>query len=1059
MFSKFFIDRPIFATVISILIILMGAISIPKLAIEKTPDITPPTVVVRAVYPGADAETIAETVATPLEEQINGVDHMLYMSSKSSNDGVMELTVTFEVGTDVDMATVLVQNKVGMAESLLPEEVKRQGVTVEKQSTNIVLVVSMVSPDDSRDALYVSNYVNIQIKDILTRVPGVGQVLVWGAQDFGMRLWLDPEQLKARSLGVDDVLSAIREQNVQVAAGQIGTPPIPVGQQFQYNVKTLGRLKTVEQFENIVVKSDGGRLLRLKDVARIELGAQSYNQFVQLKGKPSVAIGVFQQPGANALDVSAGIHAAMEDLKADFPAGLDYRIEYDTTRYISESIREVFITLFFAIALVILTVFIFLEDFRATLIPSVTIPVSLVGTFAVMYALGMSINALTLFGMVLVIGIVVDDAIVVVENVMRIIEEEKLPAKEATVKAMGQITGPVIATTLVLLAVFVPTALVGGISGKLYSQFAMTISVATVFSSINALTLSPALCGLFLRPIDIERRPLFFRLFNRFFHRMTNGYMAIVQFILRKTFYALVVFGAMSVVTAFGFKVLPTGFLPNEDEGFFIIEAKLPDGATLERTAAVMAQVNAILDKTPGVDSYVGVGGFSFIEGIATANSGIYFVSLRPWGERTTPELQIEAVVGGLSPRLFGIPDAMIFAFTPPPIMGLGTTSGFEMQIQDRAGVGFETLQQAGDRLFYQSMSDPAYSAIPPSFRAGVPELFLAIDRDKAKSLDVPLTSIFSTLSATLGTAYVNDFNLFGRTYKVMAQADQDYRDTLDDILQLEVANDHGDMVPLRTLATVHNSAGPLSVTHFNLYPSSTYSGQAMPGFSSGQLIEHMKKVCAESLPRGIGYQWSGMTYQELAAGDVVLFIFLMAGAFVYLFLAAQYESWTIPLAIVLTVPIALFGAILLTFIRGYENNIYTQIGLVLLIGLASKTAILLVEFAKQHHEEGHTVLESALAAARLRFRPILMTALSFVLGVVPLVIASGAGAVSRRALGTAVFGGMLAATVIGVFLMPVFYVVIQRTKEKSVELEHTIADKVHPHNDEDEKPTTEITE
>lgn len=1048
MFSKFFIDRPIFATVISIFIILLGAITIPILPVEKTPDITPPTVVVNAVYPGADAETIAETVATPLEEQINGVDNMLYMSSKSSSDGSMELTVTFEVGTDVDMATVLVQNKVAMAESTLPEEVIRQGVTTQKQSTSFVLVVSMVSPTDKYSTLYISNYINTQIKDILTRVPGVGQVMVFGAQDYGMRLWLDPEKLKARSLSTDDVLTAIREQNVQVAAGQIGSPPIPAGQQFQYTVKTLGRLKTPEQFENIILKSNDGRLLKLKDVARVELGAQTYNQFVQLRDKPSVAIGVFQLPGANALDVSAAVHEAMAELKTTFPEGLDYRIEYDTTRYISESIKEVFVTLFFAVFLVILTVYIFLEDFRATLIPAVTIPVSLIGTFAVMYALGMSINALTLFGLVLVIGIVVDDAIVVVENVMRIIEEEGLPAKEATIKAMTQITGPVIATTLVLLAVFVPTALVGGISGRLYSQFAMTIAVATVFSSINALTLSPALCGLFLRPIDPQKRGLFFRLFNRFFKKMTDGYMTVVQFVLRKTFYALVVFGAMAVVTAFGFKVLPTGFLPEEDEGMFFLQAKLPDGATLERTREVMDQINAILETAPGIDSYVAIGGFSLIDGIAASNGGTYFVTLTPWGERKKPELQIEAVVDGIQQQLFGISDAMCFAFMPPPIMGLGFAGGFEMQLQDRAGVGFERLQQAGDLLAFQGQSDPIVTRVNSTFRANVPEVFIDIDRIKAKTLDVPLTNIFSTLSASLGTAYVNDFNLFGRTYKVMTQADQEYRNTIDDILQLEVRNAHGDMVPLKTLATVQNSSGPLSVTHFNLYPSNTVSGSARPGYSSGQAIEQIKQVCKETLPSGINYQWSGITYQQLQAGDTVMFIFLMAGAFVYLFLAAQYESWTIPLAIILTVPIALFGAIVLTWSRGYDNNIYTQIGLVLLIGLASKTAILLVEFAKQYHEEGHTIMESAIAASRLRFRPILMTALSFVLSVIPLVVATGAGAVSRKALGTAVFGGMLAATVIGVFLMPVFYVVIQRMTEKTIELEHKIEEKIHPHKD-----------
>ncbi|MHC5083142.1 MAG: efflux RND transporter permease subunit [Planctomycetota bacterium] len=1033
MFSKFFIDRPIFATVISIFIILLGVITIPILPVEKTPNIAPPTVVVSAFYPGADAVTIAETVATPIEEQINGVDNMLYMSSTSTNAGNMELSVTFEVGTDVDMATVLVQNKVSMAEGMLPEDVIRE------------LVVSMVSPNDKYDTLYISNYINTQVKDILTRVNGVGQVLVFGAQDYGMRLWLDPEKIKSRSLSTDDVLEAIREQNVQVAAGQIGTPPIPTGQQFQYTVKTLGRLKTVEQFENIILKSNDGRLLKLKDVGRVELGAQTYNQFVQLKNKPSVAIGVFLQPGANALDVSEAVHAEMVELKKDFPKGLDYRIEYDTTRYISESIREVFVTLFVAVFLVVLTVYIFLEDFRATLIPAATIPVSLIGTFAVMYALGMSINALTLFGLVLVIGIVVDDAIVVVENVMRIIEEEGLSPKEATIKAMGQITGPVVATTLVLLAVFVPTALVGGVSGRLYSQFAMTISVATVFSSINALTLSPALCGILLRPVDSEKRGLFFRLFNMFFKKMTNGYMVIVQWLLRQTFYAVVVFGGMLAVTIFGFKVLPTGFLPDEDEGMFFVQAKLPDGATLERTAEVMAQVSGILDNTPGIDSYVAVGGFSLIDGgIAIPNGGCYFVTLTPWDQRKTSDLQIETIVGGIQQQLFGIQDAMCFAFRPPPIFELGFAGGFEMRLQDRSGVGFETLQQAGDMLAFEGQNDPVVTQLNSSFRANVPEVFIDVDRVKAKTLDVPLTNIFSTLAASLGTAYVNDFNLFGRTYKVMAQADQEYRDTIDNILKLEVRNDHGDMVPLKTLASVRNSSGPLSVTHFNLYPSSTVSGRSQPGFSSGQAVERMKEICAEKLPKGIGYQWSGITYQQLQAGDTVLFIFLMAGAFVYLFLAAQYESWTVPLAIILTVPVAMFGAILLTMVRGYDNNIYTQIGMVLLIGLASKTAILLVEFAKQYHEDGHTIMESAIAAARLRFRPILMTALSFVLGVVPLVVATGAGAVSRRALGTAVFGGMVAATVIGVFLMPVFYVLIQRTTEKTVELEHKLEDKIH---------------
>ena len=1042
MFSKFFIDRPIFATVISIVIILLGVISIPLLPIEKTPDITPPTVTVSAFYPGANAETIAKTVATPLEEQINGVDNMLYMSSQSTDDGRMELTVTFEIGVDIDMATILVQNRVTIAESSLPEEVIREGIITKKKSTSFVMIVEMVSPTNKYDPIYINTYINTQIKDVLTRVPGVGDVMIFG-EKMGMRIWMDPEQLKARNLTTQDVLNAIREQNIQVAAGQIGTPPVPKGQQFQFTIKTLGRLETVGQFENIIIKTDGSKILRLKDIARIELGSEGYSVYSESNGKPSVNIGVFQLPGANALNISRAVHKMMNELSRDFPDGLEYNINYDTTRYIEQSIKEVAFTLLTTVILVVLSVYIFLEDFRATLIPSATIPVSIIGTFAVMHVFGLSINAITLFGLVLVIGIVVDDSIMVVENTMRIIEQEGLSAKEASTKAMQQITGPVIATTLVLMAVFVPTALIGGVSGKLYAQFAITLSVAVVISAINALTLSPALCGMFLRPVNIEKRGLFFRGFNRFFKKTTNGYMSIVHRVVHKSFFTLVIYLIMITLMAVLFKTLPKGFLPDEDEGFAFVAVKLPDGASLERTDEVLRKVNKILEETDGVKSYITIGGFSLFESARLANSGTYFINFNDWDQRKSKDLQLETILANLQKKLFMIQDGLCFAFRPPAIMGLGFAGGFEMQIQDRAGVGLEALQNTCNELMFIGQNDPVINIRNSSLTTNVPQLYIDIDRTKAKSLDIPLTNIFGTLQAHLGSAYANDMNLFGRTYRVMIQADPKYRNKVEGILKLQVRNNKGKMVPLRSIATVKNSSGPQSVKHFNLYPCSTISGGARPGYSSGDAMNYMDKLCKEKLPRGISYQWSGMSYQQIKAGEKSNFIFIMGLIFVFLFLAAQYESWSIPFAIILTVPIAVFGALFFTWFKGYDNNIYTQIGLVLLIGLASKTAILLVEFAKQHHEEGHSIIDSATTAARLRFRPILMTALSTIIGFAPLVIASGAGAVSRRALGTATFGGMLVATVAGVFMMPVFYVIIQRITEKTINLKHKVGDKI----------------
>lgn len=1037
MLSTFFINRPIFATVISIVIVLIGAITFPLLPIEKTPNITPPTVLVTARYPGANADVIAETVATPIEEQINGVDGMLYMSSQSSDDGTMTVTVTFKVGVDVDMATVLVQNRVAMAEPLLPEEVRRYGVTTQKQSTNITLVVSLESPDGRYDSTYMSNYINIYLRDPLSRVPGVGNIQVFGAKDFSMRVWLDPELLKTRGLTVTDILAALRQQNVEVAAGQVGAPPMKTAEPFQYTIKTLGRLASVEEFENIIVRATpDGRILYLKDVAQLELGSEQYNWFVEFNNKPSVALGVFQLPAANSLQVAKDIRATMADLSKSFPEGLKYNIAFDPTKFISESIKEVFLTLLFAAILVILTVYIFLEDWRATLIPAVTIPVSLIGTFAVMMLFGMSINTLTLFGLVLAIGIVVDDAIIVVENCSRIIDEEGLPSKVAAVKAMKQITGPVVATTLVLLAVFVPTALIGGISGRLYSQFAMTIATATVFSSINALTLSPALCGLFLRP-SFKHRGLI-GLFDRFMKRTTSAYRSAVNQILRHVVLAMVLFAILLTATWMGAKLIPSGFLPNEDEGYFFVNVELPPGAGMDRTRQVTQQVNRILADTPGIHEYVTIGGFSLLNSVRNSNSAAYFVMLKPWDERKAKSLSVEAISQQVQMQLFGIRDAMCFAFAPPPIMGLGRAGGFEVKVQDRGGAGLTDLQNAGDKLVFAAASDPILVRVNSDFRANVPQLYLDIDRVKVKRLGISLGEVFSTLQANLGTAYVNDLNLFGRTYKVVLQAQGQYRQNANDILKLEVRNAGGQMIPLRTFVNLSEVAGPQAVFHYNLYPCTTITGNAAPGYSSGQAMDEIKKLLDENLPSSMGYEWSGMSYQEIVAGNKAPIIFALASVFVFLFLAAQYESWFIPIAIVLSVPLALFGAMLGTLLRAYDDNIYTQIGIVLLIGLASKTAILLVEFAKQHHEDGHTIEEAAVTAARLRFRPILMTALTFVLGVIPLVIATGAGAASRRALGTTVFSGMIAATFFGVLMIPVFYVVIQRLNDKIRPPKHT---------------------
>jgi HAE1 family hydrophobic/amphiphilic exporter-1 len=967
-----------------------------------------------------------------MEERINGVENMLYMSSRSASDGSCNITITFEVGTDVDMATVLVQNRVNEALPVLPEEVKRQGVKVEKRSTNITLMVNMVSPNGSYDELYISNYVTTRIKDVLARVNGVSNVNVFGAKDFGMRIWIDPLRLRARGLTTVDIVNALREQNVQVAAGQIGGQPAPADQPFQYSISTLGRLETVEQFENIIVKrGEQAQLVRVRDVARVELGAQSYQWYAELDGAPSIAIGIFPAPGANALQVADGVKAQMAELAEDFPADLEHRIVYDTTEYITQSLKEVVTTLIVAVLLVVFTVYIFLQDLRTTLVPAITIPVSLLGTFAVMLALGLSINGLTMFGLILVIGIVVDDAIVVVENTMRIIDNEGLDAKAATAKSMVEITGPVVATTLVLLAVFVPTIVMPGIVGRLYRPFAITISVATLFSSLNALTLSPALCGMLLRP-SRKRTKGFFGLFNRTLDRTTTGYTALVSNLLRKTVIGGAIFAAMLVAVFFGLTSLPGGFVPPEDEGYFMISAQLPDAASLGRTQEVMNEVSAILADTEGIRGAVVVGGFSLLDSVVAPNAGVAWVVLDHWDERSSPDLHIQAVVDSINRRLATIQGAIAFAVRPPPIQGLGTTGGSQMELQDRGGAGLELLQQVASDIQRQGAQHPVLGGVSTTFRAGVPQLFLEVDREKARRLDVPLNVIFSTLQANLGSAYVNDFNLFGRVWRVLVQADEPFRLERADITRLEVRSNSGRMVPLATLLEVRDTVGPTVESRYNLFPSASLIGSPAPGHSSGEAMAAMEELARDHMPPSMGFEWTGVAFQERAAGGAAVLIFALALVFVYLFLAAQYESWSLPLSVMLTVPAAVLGAAALTLLRGLDNNVYFQIGLVLLIGLSSKSAILIVEFANQLANEGRTPFEAAIEAATLRFRAILMTALSFILGVIPLVVATGAGAASRVSLGTAVFGGMLFATVGGLIITPFLFYLVRRLSSRS---------------------------
>ena len=1030
MFSKFFIERPIFASVISIVIVIAGGVTLATLPTAQYPEITPPTVEVTATYPGANAQVVAETVAAPIEQEVNGVEDMIYMSSTSASDGSYTLTVTFEVGTNLDMAQVLVQNRVKLAEPKLPEEVTRQGVNAKKKSTNIILFISLISPDGRYDDLFLSNFATLRIRDQLSRIVGVGDVVIFPQSDYSMRIWLDPSQLKSRRITTQEVLSAIREQNVQVAAGQIGQPPAPRGQNFQYTVNVLGRLREVEQFEEIIVKSaEGGRITRLKDIARIELGGTSYDLISRLTGIQAASVAIYQLPGANALEVANKVRASMKEMSSIFPEGMEYKIAYDTTIFVEQSIKEVYVTLFQAAALVFAVLFLFLQDWRATIIPGVAIPVSLIGTFAAMGMLGFSLNMVTLFGLVLAIGIVVDDAIVVVEATVAHMERG-LKAKEAAIQAMSEVSGPVVATTLVLLAVFVPAAFLPGITGQLYRQFALTISVSTVFSSINALTMSPALAALVLRPPK-EKKNAFFRGFDAIFRKTENGYMAVVKPLLRRTAMMLLLAGVIVGLTGWQFGSLPTGFLPTEDQGYVIAGVQLPEAASLERTQEVVERLDRILKQTPGVWEWLSLAGFSVLDGTNASNAATLWIIMDPWDERTDSSLSQEAILANLQQQFSQIQEAIIFAFPPPAISGLGVSGGFQMQLQDRADVGLQELQQMVIEIIQAGNGQAGLATLNSTFRVNVPQLFAEVDRTKAKILDIPLDVVFGTLQAYLGSAYVNDFNAFGRTWQVKVQADHQFRIEPRDIRQLEVRNDEGEMVPIGTLVKVEQILGPQTILRYNLYPAASITGQAAPGFSSGQALNLMEQLADAKLPPSMGYEWTAMSYQERKVGSEALMIFALAIVLVFLVLAAQYESWTSPAAVIMVVPLAVLGTVIALLLRGFDNNVYTQIGVVLLIALASKNAILIVEFASEQRAQGKSILDAAITASELRFRPILMTAISSIAGFMPLVVASGAGAASRQAIGTAVVGGMIAATFMSVIFTPVFYVVMRGLSER----------------------------
>lgn len=1032
MISRVFVERPKFAFVISVLITLAGLLALRILPVNMYPDMAPPQIQVTATLPGASAQVVEEAVIRPVEQQLNGVEGMIYIESTASSEGTAKITLTFESGTDTDIAQVNVQNRVALAEPFLPDEVRRQGVVVSKQSGNMLLGINLTSSRDELDGVFLSNYASNNLVEALGRVPGVGSAEVMGARDYSMRVWLDPRHMAALDVTVAEVAAALREQNQIVAAGKLGQPPVPSGQQFVYSIQTRERLSDPEEFGQTILRSraDGG-FVRLRDVGRIELGSRSYTSTAKLNNRDTAFLVIYQLPDANALDVAARVKRLVEEASSSFPEGVEYSILYDTTEFISRSISEVVVTLFQAVGLVILVVFLFLQSWRATLIPSIAIPVSLIGTFAVMSVLGYSINTVTLFGLVLAIGIVVDDAIVVIENVERILKEEALPIREAVTKAMNEVTGPVIATTLVLLAVFVPVAFMPGITGKLYQQFSVTISVAVIISSINALTLSPALCVSLLGGGG-DKSIRWLRPFELLISRSTNGYSGAVSHLLRKGSLVGVILLVVLVAGGGFFKSVPTAFVPAEDQGFLFVDVQLPDAASLERTDAVLEKVTEMVLEDPAVTDFITVSGFSLLAG-SSSNSGLGIAMLKDWEDREEPALGLRSVIPRLYSKLWTLPEAQVMVFNPPPIPGLGTSSGFDYRLQDNQGRDVSELAQVMNGLIFEANQHPALSRVYSTYRANIPQYLLEVDRNKAKALGLQLSDVFTTLQTQLGSLYVNDFTRFGKNYRVLLQAEGEFRQKPEDLSHYFVRNRDGAMVPLTTLATLEPVLGPSSIQHFNLKRSVTISGEAAPGFASGDAIAAMAAL-SDNLPQGYEYSWSGQSLQEIEAGSLAAAIFVLALVFVYLFLVAQYESWSLPVAVLGAVPLALAGAMAGLWLVGLANNIYAQVGLVLLIGLSTKTAILIVEFAMQLRQSGVPTIEAAQKAAVLRFRAVLMTALSFVLGVLPLVFASGAGAASRVSLGITVLSGMVAATILGTLLVPVFYKWIQSLRDRRCE-------------------------
>jgi HAE1 family hydrophobic/amphiphilic exporter-1 len=1039
MISKFFIERPVLANVLAIVLVLAGMVALFTLPISQYPNVVPPTVQVTTRYPGASAQTVVDTVALPIELQVNGVERMLYMQSTSASDGTYTLTVTFQIGTDMDFAQVLVQNRVSAALASLPQSVQAQGVVVQKKMTSILQIVTLTSPDNRFDSLFMSNYASINLVNELERVPGIGNVNVFGVGEYAMRVWLDPQKLYSFGLVPEDVVKVIKQQNQQVAAGQIGVPPAPASQDFQYTVDIQGRIDNPAQFSEIVVKAQteqGGRLVRLKDIGRVELGAQTYSQICRLNGKPAAGLAIYQLPDANALDVAKRVRAKMAELSHAFPQGLTYSIPFDTTAFVNASINEVYMTLAEAGVLVLVVILVFLQNFRATLVPATTVPVTIIGAFAAMAALGFTINLSTLFGIVLAIGIVVDDAIVIVEGVSRYIERG-MSGHDAAVKAMNELFGPIIGITLVLMSVFIPASFVPGLTGQMFAQFALVIAATALISAVNAATLKPTQCSLWLRaPVPLEQRNLFYRGFNQAYGRLERGYAAVIGWMVHRSRLMALIALVLAGLGAWGIARLPTAFIPNEDQGYVMIDVQLPDGASLERTQAALDAATKIALATPGVEYVTEIAGISVLDNSATlANAGVGYVILQPWGVRGKATGQdLRSIVGHLQSALATLPDGVGFVLVPPPIQGVGNAGGFALMVELRDGsFDYGKLLNITDTMVEEANSQSGLQHVVSSYRADVPQLRLLVDRTKAETLRVSVGEVFDTLTAYLGSSYVNQFNKFGLALQVYIQADSPYRLHPEDILKLHVRSQDGQMVPIGALAQIRPVVGPSLITLYNLYLAATIVGTPAPGFSSGEAMGLMQQIADRTLPPGAGTNWTAMSYQENVVGNQIYYVFGLAILLVYLCLAGQYESWIMPLAVIMAVPLSLLGPVIALTSLGLANNLYTQIGLMLLIALSAKNAILIVEVARERRQiDGEPILRAAVEAATTRFRPILMTSFAFILGVLPLVLATGAGANARISLGLAVFSGMIASTCLAVLFVPSFFAMLQHVEERS---------------------------